>query len=111
MFGRKRIAELQRQVSVMRSALLWYATEENWRRKGIHPKGARKKWRKSSAAFDRGAVASRALAVVDGSMAPPESPRAPAFPPRDDFKHVVAEREEVAATSVPAESAEEASQQ
>ena len=67
MFGFKSRRRLQMENAVMRSALLWYAAKETWRRKGIHQKGApRKKWRKSPAAYDRGHGAIRALTQIDG---------------------------------------------
>lgn len=66
MFGRKSRRRLLRENAAMRQALLWYAAEETWRRKGIHQKGApRKKWRKSPAAFDRGHLAIRVLTLLD----------------------------------------------
>jgi len=66
MFGRKSRRRLLRENEAMRNALLWYAAEETWRRRGIHQKGApRKKWRKSPAAFDRGHLAIRVLTVMD----------------------------------------------
>jgi hypothetical protein len=66
MFGFKSRRRLQLENAVMRSALLWYAAKETWRRKGIHQKGApRKKWQKSPAAYDRGHGAIRALTLID----------------------------------------------
>ena len=63
MFGIKR---LRRENAAMREALLWYAAQETWRRKGIHQKGApRKRWKKSPAAFDRGHLAVRVLTEID----------------------------------------------
>lgn len=68
MFGIKR---LRRENAAMREALLWYAAQETWRRKGIHQKGApRKKWRKSPAAFDRGHLAIRVLTELDDQREP-----------------------------------------
>lgn len=54
MFGRKR---LQRENAALRAALGWYADSTNWRRKGVHAKGAPKKWVKAPTSFDRGARA------------------------------------------------------
>ena len=66
MFGRKSRRRLLAENSAMRKALLWYAADETWLRKGIHQKGApRKKWQKSPAAFDRGHFALRTLSKVD----------------------------------------------
>lgn len=66
MFGIKSRRRLALENAAMRRALLWYATEETWRRHGIHPKGAaRKQWQKSAAASDRGSLAMRTLSKVD----------------------------------------------
>jgi len=79
MFGIKR---LRRENAAMREALLWYAAQETWRRKGIHQKGAlRKKWRKSPAAFDRGHLAIRVLTEID-------EPRVAATVPAPVRKHL-----------------------
>ena len=62
MLLRLRLRALQRENRVLREALDWYACKVNWRRRGINPKGAPRKWKKSPAAFDRGA---RARVVID----------------------------------------------
>lgn len=64
----RELRRLRAENAAMRRALLWYATEENWRRRATHPKGAPKKhWKKSPAAFDRGALACRVLAAADNT--------------------------------------------
>lgn len=64
----RELRRLRTENAAMRRALLWYATEENWRRRATHPKGAPKRhWKKSPAAFDRGALACRVLAEVDNT--------------------------------------------
>lgn len=79
MFGFKSRRRLLRENAAMREALLWYAAQETWRRKGIHPKGApRKKWRKSPAAFDRGHLAIRVLTEIDAPRAATWSVTVPA---------------------------------
>lgn len=64
----RELRRLRAENAAMRHALLWYATEENWRRRATHPRGAPKKhWKKSPAAFDRGALACRVLATADNT--------------------------------------------
>ena len=64
----RELRRLRAENTEMRRALLWYATEENWRCRATHPKGAPKKhWKKSPAAFDRGALACRVLGAADNT--------------------------------------------
>jgi hypothetical protein len=62
MAQKKSLANALRENAVMREALDWYAFKGNWRRRGVNPKGAPRKWEKSPAAHDRGA---RARVVID----------------------------------------------
>lgn len=64
----RELRRLRTENAAMRRALLWYANKENWRRRATHPKGSPKKhWKKSPAAFDRGALACRVLAEADNT--------------------------------------------
>lgn len=76
MFGWIReLRRLRADNAVMRAALVWYAAEDNWRRRATHVRGAPKKhWRKSPAAFDRGRLACRALAEIDDARGPQREP-------------------------------------
>jgi len=66
MFFRNKLRELERANAAMRSALAWYAREENWRRSGVNEPGADRQWVKAPAARDRGALAARVLKFVQG---------------------------------------------
>jgi hypothetical protein len=65
MFGMKRWRRLARENVVLREALGWYASSNNWRRRAAHAKGNPVKWIKSPASFDRGARAKFVLSQVD----------------------------------------------
>lgn len=68
------LRRLLHENAALREALHWYAVMEHWRRHGINPKGAPRRWKKSPAAQDRGA---RAREVLDRfPSAPPARVRA-----------------------------------
>jgi hypothetical protein len=69
MFGFFRTArQLKHQNALLRTALLWYAAKENWKRRGTNPAGAKRRWKNSPAALDRGALANAALNAVDSGQ-------------------------------------------
>lgn len=59
MFGRRRIRQLQAEITVLSAALDFYAINDNWRRRAKHIKG--RHWELSATGKDHGARAREAL--------------------------------------------------
>ena len=65
MFGRQRIRRLQSEIKVLREAVDWYAVNDNWKRRGIHPKGTPVRFEMSPAQKDHGGRARAAQVQAD----------------------------------------------
>lgn len=65
MFARRRIRQLEAEAKVLREAVDWYAVNDNWKRRGIHPRGTPVRWEMSPAQKDHGGRAREAQVKAD----------------------------------------------